>query len=48
MECTQCHEKNELIKGRKICKDCKNKYERERRKNSKIIEDKKKKREIDI
>ena len=31
MECTKCHLVKELAKGKRWCKDCKNKYERERR-----------------
>ena len=42
MDCTRCHEKKELAKGKRWCKDCKNDYERERRKNN-CSEDKKEK-----
>ena len=31
MECTKCHLEKELAKGKKICKDCKNQYEKLRR-----------------
>ena len=31
MDCTKCHQKNELAKGKRWCKICKNKYEAERR-----------------
>lgn len=31
MDCTKCHQKNELAKGKRWCKICKNKYEVERR-----------------
>lgn len=34
MDCTRCHKKKELAKGKRWCKDCKNEYERERRKNT--------------
>ena len=35
MNCTRCHEQKELAKGKRWCKECKNAYERERRKNNK-------------
>ena len=31
MECTKCHQKTPLVKGKRICKECKNSYERERK-----------------
>ena len=31
MDCTKCHEKRELAKGKRWCKRCKNEYERRRR-----------------
>ena len=31
MDCTKCHEKRELVKGKRWCKRCKNEYERQRR-----------------
>ena len=33
MDCTRCHQKRELAKGKRWCKVCKNAYEVERRKN---------------
>lgn len=38
-KCSKCNEIKELAKGKPFCKDCKNSYERERRKN--LSEDKK-------
>ena len=32
-KCTKCNLIKELAKGKKWCKDCKNEYERNRRKN---------------
>jgi len=44
MDCTRCHENKELAKGKRWCKDCKNEYERERRKNKSTEEIKEKER----
>jgi len=33
MDCTKCHQQKELAKGKKWCKDCKNLYEKNRRRN---------------
>lgn len=34
MSCTKCHLEKELAKGKRWCKDCKNEYERQRRKKN--------------
>jgi len=34
MECTKCHLKKELAKGKRWCKDCKNAYEKQRKLNA--------------
>ena len=34
MSCTKCHQEKPLVKGKRWCKDCKNEYERERRKKN--------------
>lgn len=31
MDCTKCHQEKPLVKGKRICKECKNSYERQRR-----------------
>ncbi len=31
MECTKCHQEKSLVKGKRICKECKNSYEQQRR-----------------
>lgn len=45
MNCTRCHEQKELAKGKRWCKECKNAYERERRKNNKEQAEERKKKE---
>lgn len=34
MQCSKCHQIKELPKKKKVCKSCKNSYERQRRNNS--------------
>ena len=47
MSCTKCHLEKPLVKGKRWCKDCKNEYERERRKKNpeSIMESNNKERE---
>lgn len=47
MKCTKCNIEKELAKGKRWCKDCKNEYERQRRKKNpeSIVENNKKERE---
>lgn len=45
MNCTRCHQQKELAKGKRWCKECKNAYERERRKNNKEEAEERKKKE---
>ena len=47
MKCTKCNIEKELVKGKRWCKNCKNEYERERRKKNpeSIVENNKKERE---
>jgi hypothetical protein len=48
MFCTKCHVEKDLLKNRTICKDCKNDYERERRRKEKENQEvKKEKKEIE-
>lgn len=39
MVCTKCKLDKEIAKGKKICKDCKNSYARERKKKIKSLND---------
>ena len=47
MKCTKCNIEKELVKGKRWCKNCKNEYERKRRKKNpeSIVENNKKERE---
>ena len=47
MKCTKCNIEKELVKGKSWCKNCKNEYERKRRKKNpeSIVENNKKERE---
>lgn len=37
MKCTKCNIEKELVKGKRWCKNCKNEYERKRRKKKSRI-----------
>ena len=45
MSCTKCHQEKPLAKGKRWCKDCKNDYERQRRKKNPEIKIKSNKKE---